>query len=346
MKVKIKVKVNVKSGHFDMFQKLKFIDFCAGIGGGRLGLEQNNLDCVGYAELNKDAASTYKILYGEDEQNQGDLMQINPANLPEFDLMLAGFPCQTFSIAGQRKGFEDARGQVIYGLLNILKARQPKFFILENVKGLVNHQKGQTLQIIINLLKMAGYHVQYKVLNSLNHGVPQMRERVYIVGARFDMIENDWQFTWPDEIKTPDLTKYLIDTENQILNHNYNDNNHNNSPAQTFKNYLNNKYNIGKYQLDEILRQDYLVLDTRQSDLRLYQGRVPTLRTGRHGILYVKDGLLKKLSGYEALLLQGFTKELAAKTRGLVPETKLLAQAGNAMTASTIRAIANQLCKI
>ncbi len=314
---------------------MKFIDFCAGIGGGRLGLEQIGLECIAYSEIDEYPANTYRLFFGEEEKNYGDLMVINPSELPDFDVLISGFPCQSFSIVGQRKGFEDLRGQIIYGLIKIMKEKNVSYFILENVKGLVNHDKGRTIKVILEELNEADYKVEYKILDSQYYGVPQMRERVYFVGVRKDLVNDKTWFRFPDEQPTPDIKDYLIDTENTIL------------PIEdsTFQKYLNNKYNQGKFNIDEILAEDYLVLDTRQSDLRLYRGKTPTLRTGRHGILYVKDGQLKKLSGYESLLLQGFPKELADKSRGQIVESKLLSQAGNAMTVCVIKAIGLQLLK-
>ena len=113
----------------------------------------------------------------------------------------------------------------------------------------------------------------------------------------------------------------------------------------TFERYLKNKYNQGKHVIDEILKEDYVVLDTRQSDLRIYHQKVPTLRRGRHGILYTKNGQLRKLSGYEAFLLQGFSPELAEKASTEQSNGKLLAQAGNAMTINVIQAISKELLK-
>lgn len=310
---------------------MKFMDFCAGIGGGRLGLELNGLTCIGHSEIDDEPNKTYKLFFN-DEKNYGDLMNIDTSKLEDFDLMIAGFPCQTFSICGKRAGFDDNRGLVIYGLIKILIEKNVKAFIMENVKGLVNHDGGRTLQIISEKLDDAGYDFDYKVLNSLDYGVPQMRERIYLVGVRKD--EHTLPFSFPEPIETPDIRNFLIDTDNKILDKN----------DKTFQKYLNNKYNVGKYDIDEILKKDYLVLDTRQSDLRLYEGKVPTLRTGRHGILYVKDGQLRKLSGYEALLLQGFPKELADKTKTYkITEGKLLSQAGNAMTVNVIEKVTKQL---
>src|SRR5574343_1729361 len=109
-------------------KKIKFIDFCAGIGGGRLGLEKNDMQCLAFSEIDKNAEKTYRLFFGQKEKNFGDLMKINTQELPDFDLMIAGFPCQTFSVIGQRKGKSDERGQVIYGLSKILREKNVKYF--------------------------------------------------------------------------------------------------------------------------------------------------------------------------------------------------------------------------
>ncbi len=311
---------------------MKFMDFCAGIGGGRLGLEENNVECVAHSEIDMTTNYTYRLFFGNDEKNYGDLMNIDIQNLPNFDILIGGFPCQTFSIVGKREGFEDYRGQIIYGLIKIMVEKDIPYFILENVKGLVNHNKGETLKVILSALSEAGYYVDYKVLNSENYGVPQFRERIYFIGIKKDLMKKS--FKWPTPTETPDIKEYLIDTDNEVLDF----------ENPTWQKYINNKYNKGKFDFSKILEEDYLVLDWRQSDLRLYRGKTPTLRTGRHGILYVKNGKLKKLSGYEGLLLQGFPKDLADKSKQAnINSNKLLSQAGNAMTVSVITALGKSL---
>jgi DNA (cytosine-5)-methyltransferase 1 len=319
-------------------KNLKFMDFCAGIGAGRLGLEKNGLSCVGFSEIDRNAEITYRKFFGEDEKNHGDLMKINPEDLPDFEMMIAGFPCQTFSVIGQRKGMGDPRGQVIYGLIKIMTAKKLKYFILENVKGLTNHEDGNTMKVILNELDVAGYKVFYKVLNSIDHGVPQMRERIYFVGIRKDLIANDFVFNFPEKQPQPHVSDYLIDDKELSFSEKQ-------ESYQTFLKYLNNKYNKNNYSVENLLSKDFSVIDTRQSDLRVYTNRVPTLRTGRHGILYVKNGKFKKLTGYESLLLQGFPKELAEKVDGVIQEINLLKQTGNAMTVTTIEAIGRELFK-
>lgn len=319
-------------------KNLKFMDFCAGIGAGRLGLEKNGLSCVGFSEIDKQAEITYRKFFGEDEINHGDLTKIDPKKLPDFEMMIAGFPCQTFSVIGQRKGMGDERGQIIFSLVKIMLAKNLKYFILENVKGLTNHDNGNSLKVILQELEKAGYKVFYQVLNSVDYGVPQMRERIYFVGIRKDLVPDDFQFYFPKRQPRVDIKDYLIDTKELEFNEKK-------VAYETFLKYLDNKYNKGQYDIKEILEQDYLVIDTRQSDLRIYRNKVPTLRTGRHGILYVRDGKFRKLSGYESLLLQGFPKELAKKVDGVIEEIHLLKQTGNAMTVNAIEAIAKELFK-
>jgi len=319
-------------------KKLKFMDFCAGIGAGRLGLQNLGLECVGFSEIDKNAERTYREFFGYEEKNYGDLMKINPNDLPDFDLMIAGFPCQSFSVIGQRKGMNDLRGQIIYGLIKIMNAKNLPYFILENVKGLTNHDNGRTFKIILEELDKTGYKVFSKVLSSLHYGVPQMRERIYFVGIRKDLIENSEKFEWPKQEKTPKIENYLIDDSELEFDEKK-------SAYETFLRFLNNKYNKGLFKIEDLLKEDYLVLDTRQSDLRLYTNKVPTLRTGRHGILYVKKGKFRKLSGFESLLLQGFPKSLAEKVKGKIADIYLLSQAGNAMTVSSIQSIGNNLLK-
>ncbi|MDD5627404.1 MAG: DNA (cytosine-5-)-methyltransferase [Patescibacteria group bacterium] len=314
---------------------LKFVDFCAGIGAGRLGLQNLGLSCVGFSEIDKYAERTYREFFGQEEKNHGDLMKINANDLPDFDLMIAGFPCQSFSVIGQRKGMNDHRGQIIYGLIKIMNAKNLPYFILENVKGLVNHEGGKTLKVILEELDKAGYKVYHRVLNSLDYGVPQMRERIYFVGIRKDLVNGN-NFEWPKPVFPPDVQEYLIDNGEMEFNEKK-------RAYETFLKYLDNKYNKGLFKIEKLLKEDYLVLDTRQSDLRLYKNKVPTLRTGRHGVLYVRGGKFRRLSGFESLLLQGFPKNLSEKTKGKIADVYLLSQAGNAMTVSTIEAIGKSL---
>ncbi len=314
-----------------------FFDFCSGIGGGRLGLEQCGLSCVGYSDTSRLSATTYNLMHDtENEKNFGNLTKIQSENLPDFDILIAGFPCQTFSVIGRKQGFNDDRGQIIFHLARLIEENKPKCFILENVRGLVTHDKGETLKIIMKRLTDCGYTVSYRVLSSIEYGVPQMRQRVYFVGIRNDINVDVSNFEWPQTLERPHLSNYLIDEDNYITDDN----------LERFSYYLNNPTNQGNYTPNSFLDEEYLIIDTRMSDLRLYRGRVPTLRSHRDGVFYVKNGTLRQLTGYEALLLQGFPKQLADKVKDVVTDRHLLMQAGNAMTVNVIKGLGTSLINL
>lgn len=164
--------------------KLTFMDFFSGIGGFRIGLERAGFECVGYCDNDEYANKLYRNYFNtEKEHFFNDITTINTSELPDFDIFCGGFPCQSFSIAGKRRGFEDTRGTMFFEVARILRDKNPKYFILENVKGLLNHDGGRTFQTILKILSDLGYQTQWQLLNSKFFGVPQNRERVYIVGC-------------------------------------------------------------------------------------------------------------------------------------------------------------------
>jgi DNA (cytosine-5)-methyltransferase 1 len=170
-------------------KQITFIDLFAGLGGTRIGFEQACISknikskCVFTSEIKEHAIQVYKNNFDCDEIH-GDITKISPQEIPAFDFLLAGFPCQPFSSAGKRHGFLDERGGLFFTIVNILKAKKPLGFLLENVDGLVNHNNGKTLEKIISELKMLNYAVNWKVLDSSDFGVPQKRKRIYIVGHK------------------------------------------------------------------------------------------------------------------------------------------------------------------
>lgn len=310
-----------------------FFDFCSGIGAGRLGLEQAGLKCVGRSETSRLADITYQLMHNTDNEiNYGNLKKINGEEIPPFDLLIAGFPCQTFSVIGRQEGFNDDRGQIVFQIARILREANPKCFILENVKGLVTHDKGKTIKMIIEELTRSGYTVSYRVLSSINYGVPQMRQRVYFVGFKTALALDYSKFSWPTPGPSPKLSNYLID--NNIAN---------DERLKILSFYLSNPTNKGKYSVSDICKMEGKIIDTRMSDLRIYTERCPTLRAHRDGILYVKKGLIHQLTGYEALLLQGFPKDYADKVKYKVDDRHLLMQAGNAMTVNVIKELGSSI---
>lgn len=176
-----------------MDEKLKIIDLFAGIGGIRLGFESIGAECVFSSEWDKYAQDMYEENFGE--RPFGDINNIEPKDIPNHDFLLAGFPCQPFSIAGKQLGFSDTRGTLFFNIEKILEEKKPYGFLLENVSRLTTHDKGRTFKVIIEKLENLGYTVYYKVLNSIDYGVPQLRKRIYIVGFK-DEIE--FNFPKPD----------------------------------------------------------------------------------------------------------------------------------------------------
>jgi DNA (cytosine-5)-methyltransferase 1 len=153
----------------------------SGIGGFEIALNKLGHKCVGYSEIDKTASDIYRKHFPS-EVNYGDATKINEEQLPKFDLLVGGFPCQAFSIAGKRRGFEDTRGTLFFDIARIVKSRKPRYLLLENVRGLLSHQGGETFRVILNTLGELGYSYQWGVVNSRYFGIPQNRERVFIVG--------------------------------------------------------------------------------------------------------------------------------------------------------------------
>ncbi len=188
---------------------MQYLSLFSGVGGFELGIQRayrdrrqteepgldeesaagNTLDrrkrqlptCIGYSEIDKYAIQTYEKNW-KGHKNYGDATRINPDELPDFDLLVGGFPCQAFSIAGKRKGFDDTRGTLFFDIARILQHKRPQHILLENVKGLLSHDSGKTLQTIAQVLSELGYRIEWQVLNAKDFGVPQNRERIFIVG--------------------------------------------------------------------------------------------------------------------------------------------------------------------
>lgn len=163
---------------------MKFFDFFAGIGGFRLGMEMAGHECVGHCEIDKYADMSYRAMHDvkESEVFFDDIRTVEPWDMPYADCYCFGFPCQSFSIAGKRRGFEDTRGTLFFEVMRLAKERHPRILFAENVSGLVNHDGGATFETIITSMEELGYGVEWQVLNSRHFGVPQNRERIFIVG--------------------------------------------------------------------------------------------------------------------------------------------------------------------
>ena len=162
---------------------MKVFSMFSGIGGFEFGLQQSSFkhSLIGYSEIDKYAIEVFERHF-PGVKNYGDATKINTGELPDFDLLVGGFPCQAFSVAGKRRGFNDTRGTLFFDIARICSEKRPRYLVLENVKGLLSHDKGKTFQTILGVLSSLGYRIEWQVLNSKNFGVPQNRERVFIVG--------------------------------------------------------------------------------------------------------------------------------------------------------------------
>lgn len=207
---------NVSLSPKTKWDEFSFIDLFAGIGGIRIGFENAGGHCVFSSEFDEDACKTYEANFGE--HPFGDITQIGTDEIPDFDVLLAGFPCQAFSIIGKKEGFADeARGTLFFEIERILKEKRPPAFMLENVRNLTAHDHGRTFKVIISHLEALGYHVHYKVLNALDFGVPQKRERIIIVGFLEDVkfvfpkpVPEEERLSLKDVLETEVDKKYFV----------------------------------------------------------------------------------------------------------------------------------------
>lgn len=198
--VKIRKKIIVQS-LFDKPKKetkgnFKFIDLFAGIGGIRIGFENAGGDCVFTSEWDEPAKKTYQANFGE--LPHGDITKIKPSEIPKFNVLLAGFPCQPFSQAGLKKGFNDTRGTLFFDIARIVEYHKPEVVFLENVRNFATHDKGNTFKVVKKTLEDLGYTVHSKILNAKNFGVPQNRARIYIIAFKFNI-----PFEFPKDLNVP-----------------------------------------------------------------------------------------------------------------------------------------------
>jgi len=187
-------RIGKKPAKFDM-KTIEYIDLFCGIGGFRLAMQNaasraTRVECVFSSDIDEECRRAYSSNFGETPE--GDITALESSEIPDHDILLAGFPCQPFSIIGQMKGFDDTRGTLFFDIARILEAKMPKAFVLENVKLLAGHNQGRTLSRIIETLRDLGYECEYKVLNALDFGLPQKRERIFIVGVSNPAKKFEW----------------------------------------------------------------------------------------------------------------------------------------------------------
>ena len=200
---------------------MKFIDLFSGIGGFRSGLEKNGHKAVAYSEVDKYAKQSYTSIYETSEElDLGDITKVSNEQWQDLkgkaNIIVGGSPCQSFSLAGKRRGFEDTRGTLFFHYVNAVKEVQPEFFIFENVKGMISHDKGETIKTVLSSFNEIGYDIDFDVFNSKYYGVPQNRERIYIVGKRKDLGINESRESVKGKKKLDQLKNWAIENINYV----------------------------------------------------------------------------------------------------------------------------------
>lgn len=306
---------------------LRTIDLFAGIGGIRLGFELEGYKTVFSSDFDQYCKVTFDENFDNPKMTLADITTLDIDTIPEFDVLLGGFPCQAFSIAGYRKGFQDekGRGDLFFYIAKILEKRKPKMFLLENVKNLVGHDGGRTFQIIMQTLKDLGYSVTYKVLNTFEYGnLPQNRERTYIVG-----------FLNPDDLarfEFPEQTKLAV------------------SVRDLLENEVDEKYYYNGKPLYDRIVNDVVSENTVYQWRRQYvrdnkKGICPTLTAnmgmGGHNVPIIKDKKgIRKLTPRECFSIQGFPSTYKLPN---IADSRLYKQAGNSVSVNVIKRIAEKM---
>lgn len=319
--------------HPEQNYKFTFIDLFAGIGGFRLALQSHGGKCVFSSEFNSNAQKTYSFNYGEvpfgdiTKQNVKDIIPQN------FDIICGGFPCQAFSIAGYRKGFEDTRGTLFFDVAEIIKTHKPRAVFLENVRNLEVHDNGRTFDVIRNTLIGLGYAVYHKVLNSAEYGnIPQHRERIIIVAFNQDTVENHNDFRFPEPIP---LTKTIHDC---II------------PGEKEEKYYYRENQIYYQQLVKDMTNPDTVYQWRRIYCRGNKSNLcPTLTANMGGgghnvpLILTKEGI-RKFTPKECINFMGYPKTYDFPSS--IPQSAKYMQAGNSVVVPMMTRVAEQIVKV
>lgn len=355
-----------------MKQKINVASLFSGIGGFEEGLKIGGLssDIVFASEIDKFAQISYLANF-KTENLHGDITTIGEDEIPDHELLLAGFPCQSFSIAGKRKGFEDARGTLFFDVARILNKKKPKFFLLENVKNLVSHDGGNTMNEILNILKDLDYTVDFTVINSTEAGVPQNRERTYICGIYKYKVEKyvkDLRSSKVNKLKQK-LNKKGYSSFNFFNSLEFNANKRvledvllcqteekyylNSDEINSFLNSININFNRNREtKIIKILDLPKDIHNDLQRQRRVYstKGISPTIlaRSDAPKVLISEDGRyrIRKITPVESFYIQGFDKVFVENIKNTgMSDTQMYKQSGNAVSPPVISAILKKLYK-
>lgn len=309
----------------------RFIDLFAGLGGFRLALESFGAECVYSSEWDKAAQEVYKNNFGDIPD--GDITKVDESTIPKHDIICAGFPCQAFSISGKQLGFEDSRGTLFFDVARIAKKHKPKIIFLENVKNFASHDNGNTLKVVKNTLEELGYDVNYKVLNAVKYGVPQKRERIYIVCFRKDL--GITGFNFPQPFPLVRHVEDILEIESNV-----------------------NPLNIDKYQIiynkivddinfDKLIRLGIVNKGGQGERIYSTKGIAATLSAYGGGVFaktggYMINGQARRLSPRECARLMGYPDSyIMAKNKN-----EAYKQFGNSVVIDVLQYIVAEICKV
>lgn len=308
--------------------KYKVVSLFAGAGGLDLGFKNAGFEIVWANEFDKYASETYRLNFG-DHLYEGDITNVPASKIPKADVLIGGFPCQPFSIAGYRKGFEDERGELFWQVIRVANKVKPSVIILENVRNLVSHDNGNTFKVIKDTLENKGYHVDHKILSSYEFGIPQTRQRIFIVAFKK---ESDLKkFKWPEHKKGKIDFKDSLESVSSVEG----------------LSYAGTKY-------EKLLKEEGFdsVLQIRRHYIRANKkGMFPTLTAnmgmGGHNVPIIYDNdheVFRKITVREAFNVQGFPKRFKFPEK--MAPSRLYKQAGNAVSVPVAKAVATQIMKV
>lgn len=328
--------IKIQKNYKNALKKYTFIDLFAGIGGFRIALESFGAKCVFSSEWDKHAQYVYEKNFKE--MPAGDIKSIKEKDIPRHDILCAGFPCQAFSISGKQKGFGDTRGTLFFDIARITKFHNPKILFLENVKNFERHDCGKTLRVVIETLDDIGYDTFYKVLNASDFGVPQKRERIYILSFRKDLKAKNFGFPKPIEntvclrsrlMAHPKVKKYIIKRDDIKLK------DHINMQMDIFGNYSPKPIRIGTVNKGGQGERIYHDLG-HAITLSAYGGGVGA-KTG----LYFTNGIVRKLAPRECANLMGFPKSFKINSS----ESQSYKEFGNSVVIDVLQYITLEMIK-
>lgn len=300
-------------------RKFTFIDLFAGIGGIRIAFERVGGECIFTSEIDESCQVMYQTNFGD--KPFGDITKINADEVPDHDILTGGFPCQAFSIIGNKLGFADTRGTLFFEMERILKAKQPKAFLLENVKQLVTHDKGRTFNVILDQLDKLGYYVHYKILNGLDFGVPQKRERIIIVGFRAN-----YPFEFPKQGTDKKALENILEPDSLIDKKHF--------LSDYFRKKLQKKL---KEQNKTNYMRPSVWHENKSGNIGIHPFSCALRANGSYN--YVTVNGERRLTPREMLRLQGFPDTFKI----VVPDTHVRKQAGNSVVIPKIEAVARAM---